>query len=103
MLHRNTAGLLEQLPPITDAHDQGVDAAQNRVDAVEPRDVLFLFLALGNVARINDYPADNWFVKRVSEYRLERQPVAIFVRGSQLYYAQLVGVLDHCRQVRGGG
>src|SRR3990170_2483878 len=103
MLDGDAARLVEQLLPVTDAHDQGVDAAQNRVDAVEPRDFLFLFFAFGDVACINDYPADNWFLKRVPEDRLERQPIAIFVPTAQLYYAQLVGVLDNCRQVRGGG
>ena len=47
----DAARLAQELSGIADADDRRIDAAQHRVNAAQPRDLLFLQLALGDVDR----------------------------------------------------
>ena len=51
LLNRDTTRFAEQLATVADANDGGIDAAQDRLYAAQPRDPFLLDAALGDVAR----------------------------------------------------
>src|SRR2546426_3712720 len=55
MLDRDAAGFVEQLLPVADSHNSGIDSTQHRVDAGQPPD---LFLLVDMFEREGDVACD---------------------------------------------